>query len=371
MILGATGSIGRQAIEVAERLGRPVVALGARRGSARLMELAERFPEARIVAAAPTNEEHALLTARFGRRYDRGPSALEDLARIPSIVVNGIVGSAGLEASVAALDSGNRLALANKESLVAGGPVVLKAAARGGGEIVPVDSEHSALFQCLHGEEPASVSRLVLTASGGPFRERLDLSEVTLDEALAHPTWDMGPRITIDSSTLMNKAFEVIEAHLLFGIAYDAIDVVVHPQSIVHSMVEFTDGSTKAHLGEPDMRVPIQYAVTFPDREPGGEPFDWSNRTLTFEKPDRERFPLLGLGYDAGRAGGSAPATLNAADEIAVQAFIDGRISYGMIARIVEMALERMGVQAIESVADVLGIDTESRNVASEIVGSC
>lgn len=371
VILGATGSIGRQAIEVAERLGREVVALGARQGSDMLVSLAERFPEARVVAAAPTNQEHAMLRDRLGSRYARGPEELEELARTAAVVVNGIVGSAGLPASVAALESGNRLALANKESLVAGGPVVLAAAERGGGEIVPVDSEHSALFQCLQGEEPSSVTRLILTASGGPFRDRADLSDVTLGEALAHPTWNMGPRITIDSSTLMNKAFEVIEAHLLFGISYDAIDVVVHPQSIVHSMVEFADGSTKAHVGEPDMRVPIQYAITYPDRAPGGEPFDWSDRTLTFEKPDFDRFPLLGLGYDAGRAGGSAPATMNAADEIAVQAFIDGRISYGMIATIVEMSLERMGVQAIDTVADVLAIDTESRNVAAEIAGSC
>ncbi len=371
MILGATGSIGRQAIEVAERLGREVAALGARQGSDVLVSLAERFPDARVVAAAPTNEEHAMLMDRLGDRYARGPGELEELARFPAVVVNGVVGSAGLPASVAALESGNRLALANKESLVAGGPVVLAAAERGGGEIVPVDSEHSALFQCLIGEDPSTVTRLILTASGGPFRDRADLSGVTVDEALAHPTWNMGPRITIDSSTLMNKAFEVIEAHLLFGISYDAIDVVVHPQSIVHSMVEFTDGSTKAHVGEPDMRVPIQYAITHPDRAPGGEPFDWSERTLTFEKPDFERFPLLRLGYEAGRAGGSAPATMNAADEIAVQAFIDGRISYGMISAIVEMSLERMGVQPIDTVADVLAIDAESRNIASDIAGSC
>lgn len=348
-----------------------VAGLAARRGSVELLELARRYPEAPVVAAAPTNEEHESLRNELGSRYRRGADAVEELAGLSGTVVNGIVGSAGLRASVAALEAGNRLALANKESLVAGGPVVLAAARRGGGEILPVDSEHSALFQCLEGEDRSALRRLVLTASGGPFRRRADLSDVTVADALAHPTWEMGPRITIDSSTLMNKAFEVIEAHLLFDVPYDDIDVVVHPQSIVHSMVEFVDGSIKAHLGEPDMRVPIQYALTYPARADGGEPFDWTDRSLTFERPDLDRFPLLGLGYSAGRAGQSAPAVLNAADEIAVQAFLDGRIGFTSIARVVETTLERMGVQEITSVAEVVAIDGEARSRASELAGTC
>ena len=371
IILGATGSIGRQALEVAGRLDRTVLAVGARRGSEELLRVARRYPAASIVAAAPTNSEDELFRAELGDRYSKGADALADLAALSGTVINGVVGSAGLRASVAALEAGNRLGLANKESLVAGGPVVLAAAKSGGGEIIPIDSEHSALFQCLEGESVEAVSRLVLTASGGPFRGRADLADVTVKDALAHPTWNMGPRITIDSATLMNKAFEVIEAHMLFSLPYDQIDVVVHPQSIVHSMVEFVDGSTKAHVGDPDMRVPIQYAITYPHRAPGGEPFDWSGRTLSFEAPDRDRFPLLDLGYAAGRAGGSAPAVLNAADEIAVQAFLDGRIGFPTISAIVETTLERMGVQKIDSVAEVLEIDSGARNVAAELVAAC
>ncbi len=376
VVLGATGSIGRQTLEVAARLGSAVVAVAARRGSDELLALAGRHPDALVGVAAPTADERAAVVTAVGDRARFGPEAMEELAALPgATVVNGIVGSAGLAASVTALASGNRLALANKESLVAGGPVVAAARAAGGGELVPVDSEHSALAQCLAGEDVAAVRRIVLTASGGPFRGRqpAELAEVTVDQALAHPTWSMGPRITIDSATLMNKGFEVIEAHYLFGLPYDAIDVVVHPQSIVHSLVEFVDGSVKAQLGEPDMRGPIQYAITYPARLPdGGGSFDVTKSDLTFEPPDRQAFPCLDLAYAAGRAGGSAPAVLNAADEVAVHAFLQRRIGFASIPVVIERTLESVPQRDLGTVADVLAVDAEARGVAHQVVGgSC
>ncbi len=371
VVLGATGSIGRQTLEVAQWLGLEVVGLGARRGSADLFQVASQWPQALVVAAEPDPASDDI-DARLGARFERGPEALTALAAIPdAVVVNGVVGAAGLAPSVAALEVGNRLALANKESLVAGGPVVADALARGGGELIPVDSEHSAIWQCLVGEPTDSVRRIILTASGGPFRGRTrsELAAVSIDDALAHPTWSMGPRITVDSATLMNKAFEVIEAHYLFAAGYDTIDVVVHPQSIVHSMVEFCDGSVKAQLGDPDMRHPISYAITYPQRASvPSEPFDAAGRTLTFEAPDLEVFPCLGLGYEAGRMGGSAPAVLNAADEIAVAAFLAGRIAFLAIADVVAATLETVEHRAVATVADVLDVDAEARAVAAEAV---
>jgi 1-deoxy-D-xylulose-5-phosphate reductoisomerase len=376
VVLGATGSIGRQSLEVAGRLGLDVVAIAARRHSEALVKLAVAYPDARIGVAGATPSERQELGAEFGERVLFGPESLVELAATPdTTIVNGTVGVAGLPASVSALEAGNRLALANKESLVAGGDVVLAALDRGNGMLLPVDSEHSAIHQCLVGEPVESIRRLILSASGGPFRGRSsgEIESVTVAEALDHPTWNMGPRITIDSATLMNKAFEVIEAHYLFGLDYDRIDVVVHPQSIVHSLVEFVDGSLKAHLGEPDMRVPIQYAITAPNRAVGPlQPFDLAGRTLTFEEPDREVFRCLGLGYEAGRSGGSAPAVLNAADEIAVQAFLDGRIGFASIATVVERTLTDVSHRTLTSVADVLDIDQEARAVAYDHTGrSC
>jgi 1-deoxy-D-xylulose-5-phosphate reductoisomerase len=371
-----TGSIGRQALDVADALGIEVRAIAARRGSDALIAAAERYPDALVAASAPTASERERVEQRVGARGRFGPEALPELATLRGCtVLNGVVGAAGLPASVAALEAGNRLALANKESLVAGGSVVLAAAARGGGELVPVDSEHSAIAQCLLGEDRASVSRLVLSASGGPFRGRAvdELAAVTVAEALEHPTWRMGRRITIDSATLMNKAFEVIEAHLLFGIGYDRIEVVVHPQSIVHSLVEFVDGSLKAHLGEPDMRGPIQWALTGSHRRPGllGR-FDLPGTSLTFEAPDIEAFPCLRLGYEAGRAGGSAPAVLNAADEVAVRGFLERRIGFTAIAEVVERTLEAVPMRTIETVDDVRRVDEEARGVAHSLLGgSC
>ncbi len=375
VVLGATGSIGRQTLDVARRLGLLVEGLAARRGSEELAEGAREFPESKVAASSPTIEERNRFVEEFGERARFGPEGVESLAARSGVtVVNGVVGAAGLVASVAALRAGNRLALANKESLVAGGPVVSRALAEGGGELIPVDSEHSALFQCLVGEDPAGVRRLILTASGGPFRGSRpgELDEVTVEEALTHPTWKMGPRITIDSATLLNKGFEVIEAHHLFGMSYDQIEVVIHPESVVHSLVEFADGSLKAHLGEPDMRVPIQYAITHPERAPGMMgPFSLAGRTLTFEEPDLEAFPALGLAYQAGRAGGSAPTVLNAADEMAVQAFLERRLSFPGILRVLERSLERVPPRPLEDVADVQEVDREARAVARELIGAC
>lgn len=372
--LGATGSVGRQALSVADHLGMEVAAVAARRGSEELLEIALARPDAVVGVVAPTKAEREHFESTLGARARFGPETLVELASMGgSVVVNGIVGSAGLPASVAALDAGNRLALANKESLVAGGPLVAAALERGGGELIPVDSEHSALYQCLVGEDKSAVRRIVLTASGGPFRGMTgdQLEAVTVEEALAHPTWKMGPRITIDSATLMNKAFEVIEAHYLFGFAYDSIDVVVHPESIVHALVEFSDGSLKAHLGEPDMRIPIQYALTEPERRPGlAGLFSLVGRNLTFESPDRDAFPCLGLGYEAGRLGGSAPTVLNAADEVAVHSFLDGKIGFSSISVVVERTLADVEVRSLETLDDVRAIDREARSVATAHLGA-
>ena len=351
-----------------------VCGLAAARGSEGLLAAARAHPGAAVAVAGPTGEERRRFTAELGSRAAFGPEAVAGMAATPGVIVlNGIVGAAGLEASVAALEAGNRLALANKESLVAGGPLLEAARRRGGGELIPVDSEHSAVAQCLLGEDPASVRRIILSASGGPFRglAPADLEQVTVAQALAHPTWRMGRRITIDSATLMNKAFEVIEAKWLFGVPQEMIRVVVHPQSVVHSLVEFVDGSLKAQLGAPDMRLPIQYALSHPRRLPGSRPpFDLAGLRLTFEMPDLEAFPCLRLGYEAGRAGGSAPATLNAADEIAVRAFLEGRIGFTAIAAIVEHALETVPVRPLERVADVAAADAAARAAATAALGT-
>lgn len=372
VVLGATGSIGRQTLDVAAQHGLAVAGLAARRGSSDLLSLAAEWPDAKVVAVAPTGEERRLM-ASLGDRVEFGPDAMTALVSTSgSTVINGVVGSAGLRSSVAALEAGNRLALANKESLVAGGPVVLAALKRGGGTLIPVDSEHSALFQCLAGEAENAVRRLILTASGGPFQgwSVEDLEQVTPHQALAHPTWNMGKRITIDSATLFNKGLEVIEAHYLFNVPYDMIDVVVHPQSIVHSLVEFVDGSLKAHVGEPDMRVPIQYAISHPQRVEGSlEPFDFAGRSLTFEPPDRKAFRGLEIAYEAGRTGRSAPAVLNAADEVAVHAFLDGRLGFMGIPEIVERTLSLVPVVDIETVDDVIEVDREARGIATSLLG--
>jgi 1-deoxy-D-xylulose-5-phosphate reductoisomerase len=293
------------------------------------------------------------------------------LAALPdAVVINGVVGFAGLDATLAALEAGNRLGLANKESMVTAGAFVREALQRGGGTLIPVDSEHSALFQCLEGEPRPAVRNLILTASGGPFRgkSRDMLSSVTPEEALQHPTWNMGARVTIDSATLANKGLEVIEAHYLFDVAYDQIQVVVHPTSIVHSVVEFVDGSLLAHMGEADMRIPIQYAITYPDRAQGAGEFSIAGRTLEFEEPDTEVFRALALAYEAGRVGGPAPCVFNAADEVAVAAFLAGQIPFLGIPEVLERTLAKFDGRQVESVADVKEVDAEARALATDAV---
>ena len=381
-LAGSTGSIGTQAVEVleAEADRFELVAIGATgRDPQTLLQQARRLG-APVVAVADPAAAAPIADALPGVEVRAGVDALPSLAEIADVVVNGVVGFAGLDVTLATLRAGRRLALANKESLIAGGPVVQVARRTPGAELVPVDSEHGAIHQCLRAtDDRTSVARLLLTASGGPFRGRSaeDLASVSIDDALAHPTWSMGPKITIDSSTLMNKGLEVIEAHELFGvpageaghgIGFDQIDVVVHPQSIVHSMVEFTDASTIAQLSNPDMRLPIGYALAWPDRiaTPFGR-IDWTRLgRLDFEPPDLAAFPCLGLAYAAGRAGGTVPAWLNAANEVAVDAFLGGRIPWCDIASVIEATVERHdGAPATDADA-VVAADAEARRVARD-----
>lgn len=354
-VLGATGSIGRQTLEVLkahpERF--ELVGLAAGSHAAALGGLAGAFPGARTALG----EDGALELARA-----------DDV----DLVMNGIVGAVGLAASVAALSAGKILTLANKESLVAGGRVCLDAAARGGGTIVPVDSEHAALAQCLEGRARDSVERIVLTASGGPFRTRDDLSGVTPDEALAHPTWDMGPKITVDCATLVNKGLEVIEAHFLFGFDYDDIDVVVHPQSVVHAMAQLVDGSFVMQAAPTDMRIPIQAALSHPERIEGAyaslEPHKLGE--LTFEPLDRTRFPAVDIAYEAGRRAGTWPAALNAANEVAVQAFLGGGLGFESITRVVEKVVDTHEPGDDATLESVLDADERARRVARDLIGA-
>jgi 1-deoxy-D-xylulose-5-phosphate reductoisomerase len=301
---------------------------------------------------------------------------LADLADDADVVVNGVVGFAGLSVTVRTLQQGKRLALANKESLIAGAPVVQPLRATPGAELVPVDSEHCAVHQCLRASIDAGreVARIVLTASGGPFRGRTtaELADVGLEQALAHPTWKMGPKITIDSSTLMNKGLEVIEAHELFGTPYDRIEVVVHPQSVVHSMVEFTDGSTVAQLSMPDMRLPIGYALAYPNRVTSAfGRIDWAElRRLDFEPADTTTFRCLPLAYEAGRIGSTAPAWLSAANEVAVDAFLAGRIPWSQIAEVCDATLQRFELSADRTVNDIIAADARARQVATEVLAA-
>lgn len=352
-LLGATGSIGRQAIEVIA--GQPALELCAlQSGSTPLGALAR---------------EHGVDHVQVGG------DAVELLERAePDVVLNAIVGFAGVGATLWALEHGVTLALANKESLVAAGELALAARARGGGALLPVDSEHSAIFQCLEGKPAHTVEGLVLTASGGPFRgrERDDLGGVTPDDALAHPTWAMGAKITIDSATLANKGLELIEAHWLFGVPYEQIEVVVHPTSVVHSLVRFRDGALIAHLGLPDMRVPISYALTYPERAATPVPrLDLaSGLTLRFEEPDLEAFPLLALARAAGEQGGTAPCAFNAANEVAVAAFLEGRCGFLEIASSVETALLSAAWPAARDLDDLVDADAAARRAAAATVAA-
>ncbi|MGO9151016.1 MAG: 1-deoxy-D-xylulose-5-phosphate reductoisomerase [Acidimicrobiales bacterium] len=366
-VVGSTGSIGTQTLDVLRSApDRFVVsALGAARSVDLLAAQAEEFHPGVVAIADSAFERRLAELLPAGIELRAGPGALSSLVETADVVLNAVVGFAGLGVTVVALREGRRLALANKESLVAGAPVVRRARSSPGAELVPVDSEHGAIHQCLACGRREAVARLVITASGGPFRGRTaaDLTSVTVADALAHPTWQMGPKITIDSSTLMNKGLEVIEARELFDVDYDRIEVVVHPQSIVHSMVEFCDGTTIAQLSVPDMRLPIGYALGYPDRlaHPYGS-LDFSAPVhLEFEPPDFMTFPCLRLAYEAGRAGGSAPAWLNAANEVAVAAFLGGRIPWAAIAEVVADTLEAHEPADLVQVEDVLAADALAR----------
>jgi len=376
-VVGSTGSIGAQTLDVLRSApDRFVVsALGAARSVDLLAAQAEEFHPGVVAIADSAFERRLAELLPAGIELRAGPGALSSLVETADVVLNAVVGFAGLGVTVVALREGRRLALANKESLVAGAPVVRRARSSPGAELVPVDSEHGAIHQCLACGRREAVARLVITASGGPFRGRTaaDLASVTVADALAHPTWQMGPKITIDSSTLMNKGLEVIEARELFDIDYDRIEVVVHPQSIVHSMVEFCDGTTIAQLSVPDMRLPIGYALGYPDRlaHPYGS-LDFSAPVhLEFEPPDFMTFPCLRLAYEAGRAGGSAPAWLNAANEVAVAAFLGGRIPWAAIAEVVADTLEAHEPADLVQVEDVLAADALARVRAASAVGLC
>ena len=377
-VAGSTGSIGTQTLDVvrAENERNPgsyeVVALGAGRSTDLLAEQVREFAPATVVVADDAARQRAVASM---------PSSaisgdLADLVGPADVVVNGVVGFAGLVITIDTLRSGKRLALANKESLIAAGPVVQPLRSTPGAELVPVDSEHCALHQCLRSSFDAEreVSRLLLTASGGPFRGRTasELAEITVEEALAHPTWSMGPKITVDSSTLMNKGLEVIEAHELYGTPYDQIDVVVHPQSVIHSMVEFTDGSTIAQLSLPDMKLPIGYALGYPERI--GSPFgriDWmALDRLDFEPPDRATFRCLDLAYEAGRIGGTGPAWLSAANEVAVDAFLTGNLAWNEIPDVCVDVMEVHDGATPKTVDDVVEADTEARRIALQLLSN-
>jgi len=373
VVLGATGSIGEQALEVVSASSElSIVGLAAARRWERVVEQARDHG---VPAIALTDGEAAsAASAAWNGRVLQGEEGVRELiaASGADLVLNGIVGSAGLGPTIVALTEGIELALANKESLVVGGELVTALAEATDTRIIPVDSEHSALFQLIGAERPGGVERLVLTASGGPFRGRTDLADVTPADALAHPTWDMGGRITIDSATLMNKGFELIEAHHLFGLPYERVDVVVHPQSIVHALVHLNDGATLAHLGYPDMRVPISYALHFPERADVDLPtLDLAAAgELAFEEPDTETFACLRLAREAGAAGGIAPCVLNAADEVAVAAFLDGRIPFTAIPEVVERTLDAIPARRPGHFEELYAADREARERARELVAT-
>jgi 1-deoxy-D-xylulose-5-phosphate reductoisomerase len=368
LIIGSTGSIGTQALDVVERNSHlEVVGLAAASSWELLLEQAAAHGVTRVALSDP---DAAARAAEHGEGLEvlRGPEGLVELITDTDcdLVLNALVGSAGLGPTVAALGEGIDLALANKESLVVGGELVTALAEATGAQLLPVDSEHSALFQLIAGERPGTIDRLVLTASGGPFRGRTDLDSVTREEALAHPTWDMGGKITIDSATLMNKGLELIEAHHLFGVPYERIDVVVHPQSIVHALVHLNDGASLAHLGYPDMRVPISYALSHPERVDVPVPtLDLVQLgELTFEAPDLDSFPCLRLAREAAEAGGTAPCVLNAANEVAVHAFLAGDLSFTGIPRVIESTLSELPTQPVRHFSDLYAADAQARDVA-------
>jgi 1-deoxy-D-xylulose-5-phosphate reductoisomerase len=368
-VLGSTGSIGTQALEIINAR-EDMTAVGLAVGSSWQEAIVQARGCGAGTVAISDPESARQAEPAFSGTILAGEAAARELiaATEPDLVLNGIVGAAGLGPTIAALSAGIDVALANKESLVVGGELVMELARAKGGRLLPVDSEHSALFQLLHGEE--AVERVVLTASGGPFRGRKNLGGITVEHALEHPTWEMGGRITIDSATLMNKGFEMIEAHHLFGLEYDRIDVVVHPQSIVHSLVDLSDGATLAHLGYPDMRVPIAFALSWPVRIPVPvERLDLAQvGSLDFEPPDPETFRCLGLARRAGEAGGISPCVLNAADEVAVGAFLRERIGFEQIADVVGRTLDDVGTGPARDFRELFAVDEAARERSEELV---
>ena len=370
VIVGSTGSIGTQALDVVGRSSElEVVGLAAGSNVDLLLEQAAFHGVTRLALA-----DEAAASAAAERHEGELLAGAEGLVALITdadcdLVLNALVGSAGLGPTVAALGEGIDLALANKESLVVGGELVMALAEATGAQVIPVDSEHSALHQLIGSEAPGTVERLVLTASGGPFRGRRDLADITPEDALAHPTWDMGGKITVDSATLMNKGLELIEAHHLFGVPYERIDVVVHPQSIVHAVVHLNDGASLAHLGYPDMRVPISFALHHPERaDVPVEPLDLvALGRLTFEEPDIETFACLRLAREAAEAGGTAPCTLNAANEVAVHAFLSGQLPFDAIPRVIEQTLEQLPPLPVRHFSDLYKADFEAREVARSV----
>ena len=376
-VMGSTGSIGTQTLEIIQ--DHPdefeVVVLGAAKSVELLIEQAKKHEPQIVAISDPLLEKE--LRQKLPPQIDviSGPEALANSCPVADVVINGVVGFAGLPITISALKAGKRLGLANKESLIAAGPLIQNFRSIEGAELIPVDSEHCAIHQCLGlNATQKDIKNIVLTASGGPFRgfsaERL--RSVSIEDALSHPTWDMGPKITVDSSTLMNNGLEVIEAHELFGIPYENIDVVIHPQSIVHSMVTFSDGATLAHMSNPDMRLCIAYALTYPDRinDPFGE-IDWSKMIeLNFEPPDKKSFPCLNIAYEAGRQKGTAPAWLNAANEEAVSAFLSGRLLWKEISEVISATLQEWSGENADSIETVLKADSDARLIASELIKS-
>ncbi len=372
VILGSTGSIGVQALEIVEANPNlfTVVALSAAGSNPDLLiEQAKKF-KVKVVGVSKNRE--LIRQALPGVEVIDGPHAATEVAAIScDVVLNGITGSIGLAPTLAALEADNRVALANKESLVAGGDLVLARAKKD--QLLPVDSEHSAIWQALNGEDKSEISRLILTASGGPFRDRTDLSGVSVQEALAHPTWVMGPVVTINSATLVNKGLEIIEAHYLFGIPYSQIEAIIHPQSVVHSMVEFVDGSTIAQGSPPNMKGPISLALNYPHRVPAAtKAIDWTqSHSWTFAPIDTQRFPAIALAREVGALGGGLPAVFNAANEVAVQAFVGGTLKFTEIVQTVSAVVDSLRGSvsgALRDLADVSAIEEDARRTARELL---
>jgi 1-deoxy-D-xylulose-5-phosphate reductoisomerase len=372
LILGSTGSIGTQALEVIEASNELALA-GLCAGSSWELAVAQAKQHGAPVLAFADAEAAASAGEEWGGAVLSGEDGIRELiaGSQPDLVLNAIVGAAGLGPTIVALTEGIDVALANKESLVVGGELVMALAEATGAQLIPVDSEHSALHQLIRREAPGTVERLVLTASGGPFRGRTDLDGVTREEALAHPTWDMGGKISIDSATLTNKGLELIEAHHLFGVPYEQIEVVVHPQSIVHAMVHLNDGASLAHMGYPDMRVPISYALHYPERMDVPQPaLDLAETgELTFEQPDLEAFPCLRLAREAGELGGTAPCVLNAANEVAVEAFLGGELGFTGIPEVTERTLDAMPLRQVTHFQELFDADAAAREHASGLLG--